>query len=456
MTATQLRAAPRTRVHESGRETMMRRLRTVLWIYVVLVFLEGPIRKWTISGAKDAMLIARDPFVVIATYYGYRLGLFAKARFFNFSMVLGGVMALVSLYVASQNGATGSLETNELITLYGWRTDFMHIPVALLLVQVFGRKDLERFSNLILAIALPNALLMYLQYHSGPHAFVNSGLDDQFGQTVIGENIVRPPGIFSFTTGPTALYPFALAFVLAPVVKTTPFQIALRWAGFFGIGVGLIFSGSRYTWVETAIVVVVYLIGVIRFRPAELVRRVPAAIVAAVAASVALSMSSVTKALDLFLKHRVGDQQAQSAFEERIFSFLSTPLLTGYTFPLTGFGLGCNTTVGMALGHKTFYSYGDAEVEPVRHLVESGVLLGSLYILARVYAAIYLLQRAIRVARQSDLTVLMLWAASAPWILVGMLGQSTILGFAVIGAGFTGLAARLALESPSEELVAVG
>jgi hypothetical protein len=421
----------------------MSRLRTSLYVYVILVFAEGPLRKWFLPIAANEILLARDPVVLYAIFTAYRLGLFHRNRFIACSTLLGAAACVASFAIG----------TNPWITLYGWRSDFFHIPIGLLLVSVLAKQDLRRISNWLLALSLPNGLLMYLEFHSSKDSWLNAGMEKQFQQISLANDLIRPAGIFSFVTGPAALYPIILALVLVPVVESTGRDRLLRMLGFAGVVAGAIFSGSRYLWVGLVFVLAVYLVATARYRPSDFVRRIPALAGIAAALAAVFAIPSVSSALAIFYKFRLGgsaENRVNSLFLARIWNLIAEPFVFGYGFPVLGNGLGMGTIVGQKVmgirGMQTFYLLGDIETEWTRHVSESGFIMGGLYIVLRIYVVVILFQWALPAARRKNLGPLLLWAAAAPWIFNGQIGQSTILGMTIFAAGFAGLAAKEAIR----------
>jgi hypothetical protein len=51
----------------------LRRVRLCLWLYLVLVLLEGPLRKWLLPGLSTPLLLVRDPVALLAVVWGWGL-----------------------------------------------------------------------------------------------------------------------------------------------------------------------------------------------------------------------------------------------------------------------------------------------------------------------------------------------------------------------------------------------
>ena len=85
---------------------------------------------------------------------------------------------------------------------------------------------------------------------------------------------------------------------------------------------------------------------------------------------------------------------------------------------------------------------GLAENAWARAIIESGVLVGSLFILIRIWMTKDLLISSIRAVKRGAYLAIFLFGAAGPVLLFGLLGQPTNLGFATFGSGLC-LAAAL-------------
>ncbi|HEY0866058.1 MAG TPA: O-antigen ligase family protein [Fimbriimonas sp.] len=412
-------------------------IRKLLWAYVALVFLEGPLRKWFLPGLSQPLLVARDPIVLALLYLAWKRRLFVGTRFMEFVGWLAFASVAASLLVRD----------GFLTTAYGFRSNFLHLPVILLMARVFERRDLLLFARCALAFALPHGLLMMAQFFSPPGAFLNSGADDAFTQIGLGDGYIRPAGIFSYNTGASAYHAIVLALCLAPLGGRGSHYGLLRAFGYAGTGLATVFSGSRSAWMAFLAVSVVYLSASILWSSAQLARKAPALMALLVFLPIALAFPSVSTALEVFVSHRLANDSTQTELLPRLIGLFTRPFETMWDFPLLGYGLGVGTSAGAALsGIGSLFYYGDAETEFTRHFLESGPLLGGMFVALRIGGAFHLLKRCLKTAHRSDLTALLLWASVAPSLVAGNLGQSTAAAFCVLVSGLALLACRHAEE----------
>jgi len=125
----------------------------------------------------------------------------------------------------------------------------------------------------------------------------------------------------------------------------------------------------------------------------------------------------------------------QEGITSRIEKIVSEPFEVATAAPMFGFGLGMGTMAGATIlkGHSEFLL---AEDEWSRLLLESGPVLGLLFILLRFGLAFWMLQRCIRAARDDgNVLPMLLFAAVVTNIVTGQWGQASVQGFTSFGAG---------------------
>src|SRR5215469_6439139 len=71
----------------------LRAVRVLIWIYMVLLVIEGALRKWALPGLSDPLLIIRDPVALAIYYFALRARIFPN----NLWIVLLGVFGIPSV-----------------------------------------------------------------------------------------------------------------------------------------------------------------------------------------------------------------------------------------------------------------------------------------------------------------------------------------------------------------------
>src|SRR5712691_9183738 len=126
------------------RSRAIRYLRRLIWLYLLLLIFEGALRKWIVPQFSAPLLVVRDPVVILI----YLLALRARGFTFNAFLVSLGIIAILSW-------ATGILvllpylpvKTLLLVTGYGFRSNFLHLPLIFIFPAVLDLKDVQRIGR---------------------------------------------------------------------------------------------------------------------------------------------------------------------------------------------------------------------------------------------------------------------------------------------------------------------
>jgi len=259
---------------------------------------------------------------------------------------------------------------------------------------------------------------------------------------------VRPPGTFSFITGPADFYPWVIAFLFAALSWRAAYPVWLRLGSALCVVLALPVSGSRMFVINCLLVVVVAATGFFR---SEQIRR-PLAFMLVLAA-IALPVLSFTpvfqNSLDVFSERWANAAEAEGEGRGALYGMTKRTIndFTGIfdvipDTPPLGLGMGMGTNVGSKLT-RSFVGFQLAEAEWPRLVQESGPVFGLALILTRLGLTLFLFVSAWR-AFVSDNNILawLMFAACAPLVLYGNTGQPTSLGFLCFGAGLTLAAAK--------------
>jgi hypothetical protein len=414
-----------------------RRLVQLIQLYVVLLVVEGALRKWFLPSLSDPLLLVRDPVAIAICVLGYRSkNLVFDGYIRSLFLLLAGFVAIGALQLI--NGIGGS----PLVIGYGLRTYLLHLPVAFVMARVLNPIDIRRILMAFLWMALPMAVLMAVQFESSPRAWVNLGVSGHRGQIFAAPGHIRPAGTFSFVNGPIGFFSIALAALIAgSVERGLPW--ALRIAGWVAVSLAAAVSGSRSFLAAVAGVMLVGVAGWARGRSSKLGRGL---VVSAFTALVAVNV------LGSFDTVREGAEVIQSRFDQWGNGGLSRRLMYDYNLvkwavvdsPMLGVGLGAGTNAAAALQGTKGFRWGEGEWPRV--IFEAGPILGLLYLIWRVWITLAVGRAALRVSGSGVLLPLLLWGACASSLLSGQWGQTSIQGFGVFTLGLTLAAGRTALR----------
>ncbi len=417
-----------------------------IWLYLILLIFEGALRKWVLPGAQEVLLIVRDPVLLGIYALAVFSGIVPRSAFLSFLVALVGA-SFVASFLAGQ--------TNILVTLYGLRTNYLHVPLIWIMAEVLDREDVERIGSFVLIMVIPMMLVMAKQFRSPMNAFINRGVGgDEVGQIYGALGRIRPPGFFAFITGPMVFFPLAAAFFMHQATTGRRLWLPVVAACGVALFIAMPVSISRGTMIMTGLVAAIYLVGMGRLGliNTSLIRFG----VVGVLLLLALSLLPIfNEARDVFMSRwdtaaAEAHGDAWGSLTSRVLSNFTLPFQSALAAPFFGHGVGVGSNVGARLlsGQVGFLL---AEDEWGKIFLELGPILGGAFIGFRVALTGYLLLVSTRaLLRDRDPLPLGIWAACSPVILFHQWAPPTLLGFAVIGGGLV-LASLNRSETDEEE-----
>ncbi len=166
--------------------------RKVIWIYLFLLIFEGALRKWFLPSLATPLLLVRDPIAIWLTIVGMQRGWFGSG--YIKTMIIVATISFILTLIFGHH--------NLFVALFGWRIYLFHFPMIFVMGKVLTRGDLLRIGQFILWMSIPMTILVFIQFHSLPTAWVNMGVGGE-GTAGFGGALgyMRPPGTFSFTSG---------------------------------------------------------------------------------------------------------------------------------------------------------------------------------------------------------------------------------------------------------------
>jgi hypothetical protein len=424
---------------------MEKNLKRLIWLYVFLLIVEGALRKWIVPSLSDPLLIVRDPVAIAIYVLAFLTGRFPINGFIIF---IGG------LAVASVAASLIAGQTNVLVLAYGLRINYAHLPLIWIMAETLTRKDVERMGCFLLLVAVPMTAVMIQQFRSPVNAWINRGIgNDEMGQIYGALGRIRPPGLFSFITGPQAFYPLVAAFFFNQVSGTR----RLWWPVLLGCGlaifVALPVSISRTAALATGIVVLMFFVS-LPVAGAGIFARLRTLVMLGIVLVAISFLPIFHQGREAFMARWETasvstDGDAVRGIQGRVLGGFTQPFYFAAKAPLFGKGIGVGSNVGARLlaGRLGFLL---AEDEWSKIFLELGPLLGGAFIGFRIFLTVYLGLRALGAlfSKRDNLPLLIFSAASVP-IALNQWAPPTLLGFAVVGAGL--LLASLKDEPAEEE-----
>lgn len=405
-------------------------IKRFIWLYFFLLVGEGILRKWIAPGLSNPLLIIRDPVVITI----YLLAL-SSGRFpFRPSVLILVAFALGSIAFATFSAI------DPLVVIYGLRINYLHLPLIFIMADMFNRTEAIRIGNVVLWLTIPIGILMILQYLAGEHSWLNAGAGGAMDSQLRGAlGRVRPPGPFTFITGPVLWFSLSSAFVIYGWLHRDTYSRRLLIAVTVMTVIIIPVSVSRMLFFSVLIVVLFGAVALFRHPGRAAALMIPG-LLAAITYGL-IDDGALTVSFDSRWQDSMATGFSDSVFG-RIINEHTSWLDQISNVPLTGNGIGLGSNVGAQLvtGDVGFQL---AESEWTKIIMELGPILGSAFILYRVGLAARLFF--------TGLLQLFSKANSLPWLICGACvipvfsgqwGPPTILGFAVFGAGLTLAAAR--------------
>ncbi len=427
-------------MNPDNQDKTLRNIRRLVWLYFWLLLFEGALRKWIVPQFSAPLLIIRDPVLLLAYILAWRAGVFPRNRW----VVALGIVGFLSLIVSVIPLWVYSPSRILFISGYGFRSNFLHLPLVFLIPAVLRREDVKKIGWWILVLVVPMTLLMVAQFREGPDSILNRTASGEGEMITAGSGKVRTSGTFSFIIGVVSYYALATAFLIWAALKRGVYANWLLIASGSAVVIGIVVSGSRSV-VATCFLVIASLLVVLILRP-RAVSRLGQALLVTIVLGFILSKTPVFREGFEVLTTRFFD--VAEATEQSVTAGLISRTVEGFTngiyilekAPFLGFGLGIGTNAAAKLltGETTFLL---SEEEWSRIFLESGPVLGVAYVLLRCWLASYVGFLCLKSVRGGNILPLLLFSSGLLPLLTGQFGQSTVLGFTVFTTGLA-LAAR--------------
>lgn len=412
------------------------RLKWAIWVYFFLLIFEGVFRKWLLPQFSDVLLVVRDPVVLVIYMLAIKAKLFPRTNWILSLGVIGVLSWLVAIVVVEPYL---SLKPLILVTGFGFRCNFLHLPLIFVMGRALDAEDVKNLGRWILIGLLPMCLLLAVQFNSDPESFINrtAGLGET-QQITAGGGKIRPPGTFSFVSGVIFYAAMSAAYLLYGALTRGVYRNWLMFGAGFALVVTIGVSGSRS--VLLAVLVVLASIGlIILVRPSAVNSFGRNLLIVVVVLLIASRLPIFNEGVKVLSDRFTAVAEAE---ETSIAGGLITRTLSGFTegflllgrAPIGGYGLGIGTNGGAKFltGRALFLL---TEGEWGRVVLESGPILGVAYLAWRTLLTLNLGLFSYRQLKRGEILPLLIYAAGFLALLNGQFGQPTNLGFAVFICG---------------------
>jgi hypothetical protein len=404
-------------------------IRQLIWLYLVLWLIEGGLRRWFLPGLNTPLLVIRDPVVIAIYALAISKNLFPANAFITTGILLAVLTFLNALMLG---------HGQAMVAIYGIRCDFLHVPLIFIMGKVLRQKDLMALSKVALWVVVPYTLLLVSQFYQPQDAWVNRGVGgDTEGAGFYGAmDRFRPPGTFSFISGPSQLYPLITAcWFVALLSGRVPFWLIM------GSGVAILvaipMSISRAFFLSVAVVGLAGVGAMIVGGRLSIGLLLKVGLVALVLPLAATQLPAFKDGMEAFGARWETSTTNEGGFKEAIVDRVIENLFGSFDgVNYSGLGTGYSTNVGQKLLTEKV-GFGASEGEWGRLLYDNGFILGGALIIYRVALAGVIVMAAFRAWRRRSPEGLVFASAAFMLLLNGQWGQSTTLGSATIAGGLT-------------------
>ncbi len=226
----------------------VRQWRLAVHVGMVLLILEGAIRKWFLPGSQDLVYFAKDVF-----FLGAYVGFFQSRERLRLRYPQAPVL-LAAIAMAITIGLLQVLNPrlpNLFLGLLGFKSYFLYVPLIFVLPAVFPNDQaLARYLKRYVLLAIPVGLLTVAQFFSPTGSRLNTyaqptdtGAISTFGSS----QFVRATGTFSYISGFTS-YLLVTTILILIILTTTRWRFRGNLLVFGALGLTLLsmlMSGSR-------------------------------------------------------------------------------------------------------------------------------------------------------------------------------------------------------------------
>jgi hypothetical protein len=427
----------------------IRHIRRLIWLYFWLLLFEGALRKWVVPSLANPLLIVRDPVVILIYMFAIQARVFPRN---GWTFALGIIAALS--FAVSFVSLWPYLAPSRIVLVvgYGFRSNFLHLPLIFVIAKVFRADDLKRLGWWALIMMVPMSALMVGQFQSAPDAFLNrtAGGEGEMMTSALGK--VRTAGTFSFVVGVVAYFAMATGFLLWAALRRDVYKPWVMFAAGAAIVIGIAVSGSRSV-VGACAVVVASLAVILILRPAAVNRFGQTLVVALVLGFIVTQTPIFKEGFNVLTTrfNEVAEATEKSVgfgMVERVWNSYGESFFVLAKAPFLGYGLGIGTNAGAKFltGRQVFLL---SEGEWPRIFLESGPVLGLAFVVWRCALVVSIGLMCLRAVKAGNLLPLLLFSSGSLALINGQFGQPTVLGFAVFVTGLALAAVRSADVSSS-------
>src|SRR5438034_9945711 len=104
----------------------LQNIRRLIHLYLILLIIEGALRKWIVPQFSNPLLLVRDPVVLVIYLLVWRAHIFPRNAFVSSLATIGILSWIVSIFVLDPYVPLSRI---LLVTAYRLRSNFLHLPL---------------------------------------------------------------------------------------------------------------------------------------------------------------------------------------------------------------------------------------------------------------------------------------------------------------------------------------
>lgn len=418
------------------------KFKKAFWLYLVLIFVEGAMRKWFMPSLSNVWMMCREPIVIwtVLSLIGTQN---LRSRVAKAFMIIGCIMMLTTLTLGHQN---------VWVAFYGFRIWFFHIPYIFIMSNKLNREDLIRICKFLILVFIPMTVLYVMQWGAPPSSILNAsmggGVEEQGVQATYGA--VRPSGTFGHCVGSSYYNPLIVSLFCVTLFSSYYKHIfSKKHFLIFAVAVVLclITSVSRGAVIQSILTVlfiasITILLGNTKTFTKTIVGVIGLFLLFLVLSNVSIEGKSIVAPItDRF--EMAAEQEGGTS------GVMSSRVLEPYKFwndkgilldpPFFGYGLGAGSNFGTQTLHIVNSFYSDSQAwglgEHSSQIVtnEMGFLFGGIVFVLRIGFCMFLFFSCIKKLKQNkDILPITLWTLSITYFGTGNLNLTMTLGWIVI------------------------
>lgn len=404
------------------------------WIYLVLTFIEGAMRKWFMPGLSEVWMMCREPIVIWTVLSLMGSHYLKRSTVAIFFMSIGIFMFMTTMTMGHKHLG---------VALWGFRIWFFHLPYIFIMANKLNRIDLIKICQFIIIVFMPMTILFVVQWASPVNSWINARAGGVFAN--MSEDMLRPSGTFILGLGSSYYIPvvvsLSLATVFSPFYRKKLLVIKHEYLILIlSVFIALIVSISRGAVIQSIvtalfIALILSLYGNSRYLSRFLLGLCCVYIIFYILSEVSINgkglLDPITNRFETASEQQGG---SYAIFDDRVLGPLRFWNISGNisNLPLFGYGIGAGSNYG-----TKYLNIGDAwglgEWSSPIVTNEMGLLFGGIVFFMRLGFCFYLMPKCLRlIKKNNDILPLCLWTLSINYFSNGNINLTMTLGWIVI------------------------